>query len=71
MPLPRQRTAGSAIASVLLHAFLIFLILGPVIAHDIIVNENKGAGGPGPAGGGGGGRRGGRSEEHTSELQSH
>ena len=59
MPLPRQRTAGSAIASVLLHAFLIFLILGPVIAHDIIVNENKGAGGPGPAGGGGGGRRGG------------
>ena len=49
MPLPRQRTAGSAIASVLLHAFLIFLILGPVIAHDIIVNENKGAGGPGPA----------------------
>ena len=50
--------AGPAIASVLLHAFLIFLILGPVIAHDIIVNENKGAGGPGPAGGGGGGRRG-------------
>lgn len=68
MPLPRQRTAGSAIASVLLHAFLIFLILGPVIAHDYIVNENKGAGGPGPAGGGGGGNRGGAEKANYVEM---
>ncbi len=58
IPLTRESSTGSAIASVLLHALIIFLIVGPVLMHEIIVSENKGAGGKGPAGGGGGGRRG-------------
>ncbi|MCC7195623.1 MAG: hypothetical protein IT356_08725 [Gemmatimonadaceae bacterium] len=52
----------SIAASILLHAIIAFLILGPVIAHDMIVSRNEGAGGKGPAGGGGGGRRGGGPE---------
>lgn len=59
IPVPRQRSTASAVAAVLLHALIIFLIIGPVWMHDMIVAENKGAGGKGPAGGGGGGNRGG------------
>lgn len=58
IPLPAQRKAGSAIASVAFHLLILFLILGPIIAHDMIMAENEGAGGRGPVGGGGGGRRG-------------
>jgi protein TonB len=65
IPLPRQNKAGSAIASVLLHALIIFLLVGPIIAHDILVRQSEGAGGKGPAGGGGGGRRGGAPERAT------
>ncbi|MEA3247961.1 MAG: hypothetical protein U9Q74_17575, partial [Gemmatimonadota bacterium] len=62
IPLPKQDRATSALASILLHAIIIFLIIGPVIAHDMIVSRNDGAGGKGPAGGGGGGNRGGAPE---------
>lgn len=62
IPLPKQDRATSALASILLHAIIIFLIIGPVIAHDLIVSRNDGAGGNGPAGGGGGGNRGGAPE---------
>lgn len=62
IPLPKQNRATSAVASILLHAIIIFLIIGPVIAHDMIVSRNEGAGGKGPAGGGGGGNRGGAPE---------
>jgi protein TonB len=55
IPNTRQKSAGSAIASVLIHALIIFLILGPLIAREIIVADDEGAGGKGPAGGGGGG----------------
>lgn len=65
IPLPKQNRATSAIASVLLHALIIFLIIGPIIAHDALTSENEGAGGKGPAGGGGGGRRGGAPEHAT------
>lgn len=63
--MPRQRTAASAFVSVIVHALIILLIIGPFIAHDMIVAQNEGAGGPGPAGGGGGGRRGSGAEQAT------
>lgn len=65
IPLPKQNRATSAVASILLHALIIFLIIGPIIAHDMLVSEAEGAGGKGPAGGGGGGRRGGAPEQAT------
>lgn len=55
IPNTRQNSTGSAIASVLLHALIIFLLLGPIIARDLIATDDEGAGGKGPAGGGGGG----------------
>lgn len=45
-------------ASVLLHALILFLVIGPVWVHDTLDAVREGAGGPGPAGGGGGGNRG-------------
>lgn len=59
IPTPRENRAGSIIASVILHAIIVFLIIGPVIAHEFALAQNEGAGGPGPSGGGGGGNRGG------------
>lgn len=56
---------GSAVASILLHALVIFLIIGPIIAHDVISRANEGAGGTTPPGGGGGGRRGSGAERAT------
>ena len=47
------------LASVALHALIIFLIIAPFAAPALMPELlNQGAGGPGPAGGGGGGRRG-------------
>lgn len=43
------------IASVILHALLLLLIVGPLFVREALVPEREGAGGPGPAGGGGGG----------------
>ncbi len=46
------------VTSILLHALLLFLVVGPVWMHDTLFAVREGAGGPGPAGGGGGGTRG-------------
>jgi hypothetical protein len=43
---------------VLLHALIIFLVIGPIWARQALEPLREGAGGPGPAGGGGGGSRG-------------
>src|ERR1041385_3495186 len=53
-PEPR---AQATVASFLLHALVILLILAPTIfvSTQILNVTNRGAGGPGPAGGGGGG----------------
>lgn len=48
----------SVVASALLHALIIFLIVTPWFAPELIDKMVEGAGGPGPAGGGGGGRMG-------------
>jgi protein TonB len=63
IPTPKQSRAAGAIASIILHAIIIFLLIGPVIAHDFVVAQNEGAGGKGPRGGGGGGNRGGAQAE--------
>jgi protein TonB len=65
IPNTRQNTTGSAIVSILVHAGIIFLLLGPIIARDIMSAENEGAGGKGPAGGGGGGYK----QERTSYVE--
>ena len=46
------------VTSVIVHALLLFLVVGPVWMHDTLFAVREGAGGPGPAGGGGGGTRG-------------
>ncbi len=58
MPLARERGWVSSIASVLVHAFIIVLLILPSIHPRVLVIDELGAGGPGPAGGGGGGNRG-------------
>ena len=68
IPNTRQSSTGSAIASVLVHALIIFLIIGPVLMHEMVVAENKGAGGKGPSGGGGGGNRGGAEKVSFIEV---
>jgi protein TonB len=65
IPNTKQNSTGSAIASVLLHAAIIFLLLGPIIARDMIASQNEGAGGKGPAGGGGGGYK----QERTTYIE--
>lgn len=68
-PIKESRWTGS-VASIILHAAILLLILAPIFAHDVI-NEilNQGAGGPGPAGGGGGGRGGSGGAEVTERLR--
>src|SRR5262245_45365495 len=60
LPAWREKRRASALASVLLHALILALVLyAPEESHEALVIERpQGAGGPGPAGGGGGGRRG-------------
>jgi hypothetical protein len=58
VPAARERDWPSRIASTVLHAVVILLIILPSLTHVMIVPEEEGAGGPGPAGGGGGGNRG-------------
>src|SRR5215208_6288710 len=68
-PVRESRWTGS-VASVVLHAIILLLVLAPIFAHDVI-NEilNQGAGGPGPAGGGGGGRGGSGGAEVIERLR--
>lgn len=60
LPPWRERRRASALASVLVHALIIALVLwSPTDSHEgLVIERPQGAGGPGPAGGGGGGRRG-------------
>ena len=73
LPAPRERRKGWAIASILLHALIIAVLITPIVAlHTGDVKEiAQGAGGPGPAGGGGGGRggTGGAPVEHLQFVQ--
>ena len=57
-PRTSEKDWPSKVASVLLHAFVILLIILPSLAPMVIEIDEEGAGGPGPAGGGGGGTRG-------------
>src|SRR5215208_970936 len=68
-PVRESRWTGS-VASVVLHAIILLLVLAPIFASDV-VNEilNQGAGGPGPAGGGGGGRGGSGGAQTTERLR--
>src|SRR3990172_3692682 len=54
VPVPRQSRVASVFASLVLHALILFLVLGPILVHDALVAA-AGAGGRGPPGGGGGG----------------
>ena len=69
IPTLRQPSTGSAVASVFVHALIIFLLVGPIVMHDVLVPENKGAGGKGPRGGGGGGTRGALQSEKLHYIQ--
>src|ERR1700732_2322433 len=54
-----KRDWKGVIASLLVHALILFLILGPIIgSSDFTHDPTLGGGGPGPAGGGGGGMNG-------------
>lgn len=55
IPVPRQKRAGSIVASILVHALIVLLILGRFV-QDALEARAEGAGGPGPRGGGGGGK---------------
>ena len=57
-PVARERDWPSQIASALLHAVVILLIILPSLTQVLEIPEELGAGGAGPAGGGGGGNRG-------------
>lgn len=56
IPLPRQHRVASALASIAVHVAIIFLLLGPILAHEMMMAPYEGAGGPDRAGGGGGSR---------------
>ena len=58
IPVPQQTRVGSTVASVLVHALILLLLLGPFFVHDLLEARAQGAGGKGPVGGGGGGNNG-------------
>lgn len=59
LPAKREDRRGSGLVSLLLHALLVVLLIGPIANHEgIVIERPQGAGGAGPAGGGGGGRHG-------------
>jgi protein TonB len=69
MPRRKDRDWKGVIASLLVHALILFLILGPVVgANDFTRPDVVGGGGPGPAGGGGGGMNGLGSREQRVEF---
>ena len=72
LPPDRERRRFGAIISLLIHALIIFLLIGPIALHerDDLVKLEQGAGGLGPAGGGGGGHQGtGGVQEHVAYVQ--
>lgn len=59
MPEGGERRRGGIVASLLLHAAILFLMLVPFVGNTTVLQRlAQGAGGEGPAGGGGGGTRG-------------
>jgi periplasmic protein TonB len=60
IPRPPEPRVQATIASALLHALVIFLILAPplFVTAQMLEVRQEGAGGPGPVGGGGGGTQG-------------
>jgi periplasmic protein TonB len=72
LPRDRERRRGGAVVSILIHALIIFLLIGPLALteRDELIKIEQGAGGPGPTGGGGGGHRGtGGVQEHVAFIQ--
>lgn len=55
IPMPNENNSGSVLASVLFHALIIFLLIGPIFVKEILLAPHDGAGDKGPVGGGGGG----------------
>ncbi|HKR08192.1 MAG TPA: hypothetical protein VJS39_03305 [Gemmatimonadaceae bacterium] len=69
MPRQKDKDWKGIIASLLVHALILFLIIGPVVAtSDFTRPDVVGGGGPGPAGGGGGGVNGMSSRETHVEF---
>ena len=58
LPLREEGRWKGLVTSILFHALLILLLVGPLFVEQALVPLREGAGGPGPAGGGGGGNRG-------------
>lgn len=69
IPVQKQGRAGSAIVSVIVHAIILLLILGPIAVHEAMEIANEGAGGKSAPGGGGGGRRGPPTAERATFIQ--
>lgn len=69
MPRQKDRDWKGVIASLLVHAVILFLIVGPIVGtSDFTRPDVIGGGGPGPAGGGGGGTLGLGSREQRVEF---
>ncbi|MFL5545817.1 MAG: hypothetical protein ACJ792_13995, partial [Gemmatimonadaceae bacterium] len=69
MPRRKDRDWKGIIASLLLHALILFLVLAPITgSSDFTRPDVIGGGGPGPAGGGGGGVNGPGSREERVEF---
>jgi protein TonB len=71
MPRRKDRDWKGVIASLLVHAVILFLILAPIVgSSDFTHDPVLGGGGAGPAGGGGGGMNtGGSREEHLEFVR--
>ena len=69
MPRRKEKDWKGIIASLLVHALILFLIVGPIVgSSDFTRPDVVGGGGPGPAGGGGGGVNGMSSREERIEF---
>jgi len=69
MPRRKDRDWKGIIASLLVHAVILFLILAPIVGQSDFTHEpTVGGGGPGPAGGGGGGANGPGSRRERIEF---
>lgn len=58
LPGAREDWRAGSFVSLLFHALIVLLIIGPLFVVTDVIELPQGAGGPGPAGGGGGGLRG-------------
>src|SRR6476646_3510519 len=66
----KEKEWKGIIASLLVHALILFLILAPIVgSSDFTHAPSVGGGGPGPAGGGGGGVNGPGTGEHLEFVR--